>query len=564
MSESMRARLNLLVATAVAFAFGLGLASALDLTPLSIAADDRPAPTLVLGAPDAVDVTMNGGFADMLEQVKPAVVTVWAFGERRTRRVAQLPPDFELPDDFEFPEGFEPPPGAEPPEGEEDAGEREDSGRRRPEPEQDDRLDQWSGSGFVISADGYVLTNNHVVQGATYVDVELADQRRFENVEVVGRDPQTDVALLKIDADNLPVTPLGESEETRVGEWVLAIGSPGVGQGAGGPLETTVTAGIVSAKGRNISILNQGGQVPLAIEDFIQTDAVINRGNSGGPLVNAAGEVIGINTAIASTSGTYQGYGFAVPIALAREVLDDLIDYGEVRRALIGVGINDVNSADAKFYGLDQVAGAKVGTFSDINGDGEIDDSPAFLAGLEIGDVIVGVEGRSVRGVSDLQRRIRAYGPGETVDLDIVRRATREREVAAITLVGADEPEVRVATRATRPTETFNSGNPLEIEVSELSRSMRREYNIPDDIEDGVVVVDGEGRGPFGKLFGGVILDGTVIKDLNGQPVRSIEDYERIAGTLNEGDAVSFILEIDFVQRGAYTSQILSLVLPER
>jgi serine protease Do len=566
MSESMRARLNLLVATAVAFAFGLGLASALDLTPLSIAADDRPAPTLVLGAPNAVDVTMNGGFADMLEQVKPAVVTVWSYGERRTRRVAQLPPDFELPDDFEFPEGFELPPGTEAPseEGDAEADDPPASGQVDPDPELEQRLDQWSGSGFVISADGYVLTNNHVVQGATYVDVELADQRRFENVEVVGRDPQTDVALLKIDADDLPVTPLGESEKTRVGEWVLAIGSPGVGGGAGGPLETTVTAGIVSAKGRNIDILRQNGAVPLAIEDFIQTDAVINRGNSGGPLVNAAGEVIGINTAIASTSGTYQGYGFAVPIELAREVLDDLIDYGEVRRALIGVGINDVNSADAKFYGLDRVAGAKVGTFSDINGDGDIGDSPALLAGLEIGDVIIGVEGRPVRGVSDLQRRIRAFGPGETVGLDIVRRATREREVAQITLVGVDEPEVRVATRPVRPAEVWNPDNPLEIEVSEISRAMRQEYQIPETIEGGVVIVDGEGRGPFGKLFGGVVPDGTVIRDLNGQSIDTVEDYVRVAETMGAGEAVSFILQIDFTGRGQYTSSILSLVLPPR
>ncbi len=527
MSESIRARLNLLVATAVAFAFGLGLASALDLTPLSIAADERPAPTLVLGAPNAPDVTMNGGFADMLENVKPAVVTVWAQGERRgpsVRLPFDVPDNPDLPDDFEFPEGFEPPDAEEGEEG--GSGDDEAPTRRRrrlPDPEDDQRLDAWSGSGFVISADGYVLTNNHVVQGATYVAVELADQRRFENVEVVGRDPQTDVALLKINAEDLPVAPLGASEDTRVGEWVLAIGSPGVGGGAGGPLETTVTAGIVSAKGRNIQILRQGGQVPLAIEDFIQTDAVINRGNSGGPLVNAAGEVIGINTAIASTSGTYQGYGFAVPIELAREVLDDLIDYGEVRRALIGVGINDVNSADAKFYGLDEVAGAKVGTFSDINGDGEIDDSPAFQAGLLIGDVIIGVEGRPVRGVSDLQRRIRAYGPGETVELDIVRRATREREVARITLIGADEPETRIATRVARPTEAWNDDNPLEIEVSGISVALRREYMIPDHIGDGVVIVDGEARGPFGKLFSGIVPDGTVITDLNGMQIRAAD-----------------------------------------
>ncbi|MDX1395022.1 MAG: trypsin-like peptidase domain-containing protein [Gemmatimonadota bacterium] len=555
MSDSVRARLNLLVATAVAFAFGLGLASALDLTPLSIAADDRPAPTLVLGAPDGADVTMNGGFSDMLERVRPAVVTVWSYGERRVPGV-RIP--IEVPDDFDFPEEFD---RDEDDEGADGPVDRRRRDRSDPE---DDPLGVWSGSGFVISADGYVLTNNHVVQGATYVNVELADQRLFENVEVVGRDPQTDVALLKIDAEDLPVTPLGESEATRVGEWVLAIGSPGVGGGAGGPLETTVTAGIVSAKGRNIQILNQGGQVPLAIEDFIQTDAVINRGNSGGPLVNAAGEVIGINTAIASTTGVYAGYGFAVPIELAREVLDDLIDYGEVRRALIGVGINDVTSADARFYGLDRVAGAKVGTFSDIDGDGDPGDSPAFLAGLEIGDVIVGVEGRPVSGVSELQRRIRAFGPGETVDLDIVRRSTREREVAAITLIAADRGETPTVVRIERPAERFNAENPLEIEVTELTGGTRREYMIPDGVANGVVIVGGEARGPFGKLFNGSVPEGTVIKDFNGQAIATVADYERIASGLDPGEAVSFILEIDFTGGGGYSPVIQSLVLPQR
>jgi serine protease Do len=559
MSESVRARLNLLIATTLAFAFGLGLASALDLTPATIAADEWPAPALVLGAPDAPDVTMNGGFAEMVERVRPAVVTVRAQGDRPQRRVAtQLPPDFELP------------PGFTPPEGEEDEGEEGEQPERRrqpqPEadPETDQRLDRWSGSGFVISADGYVLTNNHVVQGATYVDLELADQRVFENVEIVGRDPQTDVALLKIDADDLPVSPLGSSEETRVGEWVLAIGSPGVGGAGNGPLETTVTAGIVSAKGRNIDILRQNGAVPLAIEDFIQTDAVINRGNSGGPLVNAAGEVIGINTAIASTSGTYQGYGFAVPIELAREVLDDLIDYGEVRRALIGVGINDVNSADARFYGLDRVAGAKVGSFSDIDQDGSTDDSPAFQAGLAVGDVIVGVEGRAIRGVSDLQRRIRAFGPGETVDLEIVRRATRERETAQITLIGTGEPPARVATRAVRPSVEINHENPLEIQVGELSGAVRDEYNIPERIENGVVIVGGEARGPFGLLFGGLVPQGTVIRDLNGIPIRSVDDYERAVRVLEPGGAASVIAELDpFRGAGRHQTQIFSLLLPD-
>ena len=200
-SKSFRARMNLLIATTIAFAFGLGLASALDLTPLSIASD-RTAPSLVLGATDAPDVTLNGGFADMIARVRPAVVTVWSWGEGPNRPRVQLPPDLPLPD------GVKPPPGSE-----------KESKRPRGDGKADPKdaaLERWSGSGFVISSDGYVLTNNHVVQGAQFVNVELADKRMFENVEVVGRDPQTDVALLKIDEKNLPVTPLGKSEDTRV------------------------------------------------------------------------------------------------------------------------------------------------------------------------------------------------------------------------------------------------------------------------------------------------------------------------------------------------------------
>lgn len=529
MSDSLRARLNLLVATAVAFAFGLGLASALDLTPLSIAASDRAAPRLVIGAPDAPDVSMNGGFADVVDRVAPAVVTVFAEGERE---IARRLPDFQLPPGFEE---FGP-------------------DEEEPEEEGGTRLVPWSGSGFIISADGYVLTNNHVVEGASRIDLELADQRVFENVEVVGSDPQTDVALLKIAVTgDLPVTPLGNSEGTRVGEWVLAIGSPGFGGIGTGPLETSVTAGIVSQKGRNIQILRSRNN--LAIEDFIQTDAVINRGNSGGPLVNAAGEVIGINTAIASTTGVYQGYGFAVPIELAREVIDDLVEYGEVRRALIGVGITDVRSADARFYELDQVHGAVVGSFS-------FDESPARLAGIEIGDVIVGVEGQSVSGVSDLQRRIRAFEPGETVELDIVRRTTRERDVARVRLIAAETTGTEVSRRrdvpASPPVEAFD--DPLGIEVAGLDRGTRREYSIPEEIE-GVVITDVQDRGPIWRTVPGDPR-GAVIVDMNGTAIRTREDYDRVISGLAPGDVASLILQRD--ANGAWTNQVLSLVIPHR
>lgn len=525
MSDSLRTRLNLLIATAIAFAFGVGLASVLDLTPVSIAADGNRDPGWVIGAPASGGMTMENGFANVAQRVAPAVVTIYLTAEREVTE-GQFPPGFEPPPGFEFPPGFGPPSGDEPSAGDESPG--ADPPTRR---------DSWSGSGFIVSEDGYVVTNNHVVAGAERIDIEFHDGRVFEDVELVGRDPQTDVALLRLEADDIAVLPIGSSDATAVGEWVLAIGSPGF-RTVSGPLLSSVTAGIVSAKGRNIRILQN--RSPLAIEDFIQTDAVINRGNSGGPLVNAAGAVIGINTAILSTTGNYQGYGFAVPIELAREVVDDLIEFGEVRRALIGVSITDVDAADAAFYGLDRVGGAKIQTFS-------FDDSPARLAGLEGGDVIVGVAGQPVSGVSELQRRIRAFEPGETVELDIVRRATLEHDRARVRLISAeDDSPPRVASRPEAPEPT---GDVLGLEVRD------------DPGFTGVVVVDADSRGAVGRA--GITPEGALIVDINGEEVRTASDYERIISRFEPGDAVS--LQFSFRTRdGGWQNTFRSVVIPER
>ncbi len=533
MSNALRTRLNLLIATALAFAFGLGLASALDLTPLSIAADDLRGPEWVIGGPALSSVSLNGGFGEVVEHVSPAVATIYAEGEREVQQTGRLP--FRLPPQFQP----EQDPDAEP----------------APEPEPPTQLQAWSGSGFVVSEDGYVVTNNHVVEGADRIDIELSNQRRFNDVQLVGRDPQTDVALLKIDADDLAVLPIGSSDDTKVGEWVLAIGSPGFGGGRRSTLQTSVTAGIVSAKGRSIDILRNSTNT-LAIEDFIQTDAVINRGNSGGPLINANGEVIGINTAIFSSTGSYQGYGFAIPIELAREVVDDLIEFGEVRRALIGVAITDVTSTEAQFYRLDAVAGAVVGGFS-------FDESPARLAGIEVGDVIVGVEGTEVSGVSDLQRRIRTYEPGQTVGLDIVRRVSKERDVARVKLIPAEGDGVLLAS-ARRPTRTESELGGLGVEVediAELSRGDRREYGVTEEMS-GVVVTNGDRRGAFGRFFGQV-PEGIVITDINGTEVKDLADYERVASRLEPGEAVSVIYQRP-VLGGGWTSGIATVLVPER
>jgi serine protease Do len=286
------------------------------------------------------------------------------------------------------------------------------------------RVAEGSGSGFIVSTDGYILTNNHVVAGASVVVVTLLDKREME-ARVVGRDPTTDVAVIKVAGGRLPAATLGDDARLRVGQWVLAIGNP-LG------LDFTVTAGIVSAKGRSVPGLLQSN---FAITDFIQTDAAINPGNSGGPLVNIRGEVVGINSAILSPTGVNAGAGFAIPISLAREVMEDLIQFGEVRRAVLGIALNEVTAEAAEQLRLPAIAGALVTGFPDAS-------SPAYQAGLRQGDVIVGLDGQPVDRVTTLQRIIRGREPGTVVAVEFVRGGARR--TARVRLAAAPS-EDRVA-----------------------------------------------------------------------------------------------------------------------
>jgi serine protease Do len=258
-----------------------------------------------------------------------------------------------------------------------------------------------SGSGVIISSDGYILTNNHVIDKAAEVEVTLNDKRSY-TAEVLGADPNTDLALLKINEEELPYIPYGNSEEVEVGEWVLAVGNPF-------NLTSTVTAGIVSAKGRNIDILRE----EYAIESFIQTDAAVNPGNSGGALVNTNGELIGINTAIASNTGSYAGYSFAVPVNIARKVVDDLLEFGKVQRAFIGVSIRDLNGKLAAEKGLKTTEGAYV--------NGLTKSGAAYTAGIREGDIIVAVDGVKVKNVPELQEKIGEYRPGDLAQVTVLR-----------------------------------------------------------------------------------------------------------------------------------------------
>lgn len=262
---------------------------------------------------------------------------------------------------------------------------------------------QTVGSGVLISGDGYILTNNHVVEDAVRdgITVTLEDKRTFES-RVVGRDPSTDMAVLKIDGQGLPHAIIGNSDNIEVGEWVMAIGNPF-------RLQSTVTAGIVSALGREVDIINDS----LRIESFIQTDAAINRGNSGGALVNTSGELIGINTAIATQSGSYQGYGFAVPSNLALKVARDIIEYGGVKRGMLGVQIRSVDTNLVSSTGLDRIRGVYVANV--------VETGAAGIAGLRRSDVILGVNDQPVNASNHLQEKVAMFRPGDTVTLSVWR-----------------------------------------------------------------------------------------------------------------------------------------------
>lgn len=267
--------------------------------------------------------------------------------------------------------------------------------------QQGPQLRPGAGSGVIISNDGYIVTNNHVIDNAEKVNVVLNDKREFE-AKVIGTDETTDIALLKIDADKLPSIKFGNSEMLKLGEWVLAVGNPF-------NLTSTVTAGIVSAKGRSIGI----NQADMSIEAFIQTDAAVNPGNSGGALVNMNGELVGINTAIASQTGSYSGYSFAVPSSIVQKVVSDLKEYGRVQRAILGVSIGDVNAEIAKKYNLDKIEGVFVG--------GTTPNSGAAEAGIKEGDVILNIDDVPVNSPAQLQEQIGKHNPGDIVKVLIKR-----------------------------------------------------------------------------------------------------------------------------------------------
>ncbi len=388
-----------------------------------------------------------------------------------------------------------------------------------------------SGSGFIVSKDGYILTNNHVVADADKVTVTLSDKRVFD-ATVVGRDPTTDVALIKVNATGLPVATLGDDATARVGQWVVAIGNP-LG------LDFTVTAGIISAKGRPLQ-----GLLPnrYAITDYIQTDAAINPGNSGGPLVNIRGEVIGINSAIASTTGMYAGYGFAIPVTLAKQVMDDIIRYGRVRRAVIGVGILDATPADAKAAGLDKVTGVLVTTFSeDAKGY-----SAAREAGVKPGDVIVAADGRPTDRTGTLQRIVRSHAPGETVSFDVMRFG--EKKSFRVKLGEAPDPTAQQvadggATPAPARRNDSQRFDKVGVTVEPVSADLANRARLSDVAKRGLLVSEVSVTGPAYRKLGAdqTILLSVITPGLQRE-LRTPGDLDSVLAKVRSGDVVTFLV----------------------
>lgn len=351
---------------------------------------------------------------------------------------------------------------------------------------------EGSGSGVIVSPEGFIVTNNHVVQDATKVSVVLNDKREFD-AQIIGTDPSTDIAVVKIDEKNLPYIVYGNSDELKIGEWVLAVGNPF-------NLTSTVTAGIVSAKARNINIL--GTPDGSAIESYIQTDAAVNRGNSGGALVNTRGELVGINAAIASGTGYYAGYSFAIPVNIAKKVVADLIEFGQVQRAFLGVSIRDI---DSKFAGENNIKELRGVYISDVT-----DNSSAQEAGINKGDVVTAIDGIKVNSTSELLEQIGQYRPGDKAKISVLRNGNEKDYMVTLKNKGGT---TSVVTK-----EDQDNIAKLGASFTPVSAEMRNKLGI----SGGVQVTDlGDGI-----LKEAGIKEGYIITEIDNKPVRTAKDIE--------------------------------------
>jgi len=360
---------------------------------------------------------------------------------------------------------------------------------------------QGSGSGVVIREDGYIVTNNHVIDGADKIEVVFNNNQSYA-ATLVGTDPSTDLALLKIEANDLQAISIGNSDDLKLGQWVLAVGNPY-------NLNSTVTAGIVSAKARSINILHGANGTP-PLEAFIQTDAAVNPGNSGGALVNASGELIGINSAIKSPTGSYSGYSFAIPVNIMKKVVNDIMEYGVVQRAFIGVSIRDINSELADKEDLKVMSGVYVAEVSE-NG-------AAKEAGIESGDVVMAVNKVSVKSVAELQSQIGLYNPGDKVSVTVDRGGKEKRFTMKLRNSNGNTEPVKMADQSLAA---------LGADFSEVDQELKEKLNIKSG-----VAVSNIRNGKFQKSG---MQDGFIITHVDNQPVTDLDAFMEIMKTKNGG-----------------------------
>ncbi|NIT36539.1 MAG: Do family serine endopeptidase [candidate division Zixibacteria bacterium] len=476
MGFKLKTKAALLAVAVSCFLAGAIVTGTLDLTPWGRAAPQTSGDLEALRR-------IGQGFSGVVKQVSPSVVNV------QVSQAVKMPhPPFgESPFDF-FGEG--------------------PLGRFFEWPEGEDYLRQGAGSGVIVSKDGYILTNNHVIEGADEITVTTNKGEEHE-ADVVGTDPRTDLAVIKVKGKDLPAAKLGDSERIEVGEWVLAVGNPF-------QLENTVTAGIISARGRS--------NVGLAdYEDFIQTDAAINPGNSGGPLVNLDGEVIGINTAIATRTGGFMGVGFAIPINMAKQIMEQLIKTGKVTRGWLGIYIQPITPELMNQFKLKSTEGALV---ADVNEDG-----PAEKAGMRRGDVIVAYRGEKIKDPNNLRNLVAATDVGTLADVKLVRDG-KERTLRV--KIGELPEEVAAIGRP--------SGRDLEkdlgFNVGNLTPSLRRKLGLPED-QEGVVV--GSIRQASDAYQNG-LRKGDVIVEVNREAVSDVGDFNRAVSDISVGDQVLLVV----------------------
>ncbi len=497
----------------LAFALGLLTAGLLHLPYQSAAQQQAAQNTSVAatgpGLPRAVGSLqdLSEAFASVAEHVKPSVVYIKSGHKARREMGNRNGPRMEVPP------GFEP------------------FFRNSPPMQQEPQFQESSGSGFIVSKDGYILTNNHVVDGSDQVTVRLLNRREFK-AKVVGTDPNTDLAVLKIDAKNLVPAPLGSSSAARVGEWVLAVGNP-----LGDNLTFTVTSGIISAKGRTLAL---PGQSDRSIQDFIQTDAAINPGNSGGPLVSVRGEVIGVNSAIASQTGFYSGYGFAIPIDLAHQVMDQIISGGKVHRSAMGVTVQNATANDAEYVGLPDIRGVLVQDFTD--------NSPAKKAGMQPGDIIVAVDGKPVEYVGQLQQQIAFRKAGDKVKVEVARKGG-ERKTLEVRLQEIAAPRDAASRESGKSNDEADSSDEaaasvdlLGLTVQPVDQDAVRQFDLSSD-ERGLLVT---GVTPGGPAYGTIADPDNggpdIILELEGKPVQTTADLKQALKNYKADDIVSLRL----------------------